>query len=235
MNSIQTKTLNRLAHHAAALVAYAKTDTDFADLLYAHVQRILDEKQPTAFVTPSKYLCPQNLEEAENRTVWLLQEITVHKSKKTSEAQAILVTWAKNYESPQDIVLGIVGVAIIGPTLGMIKKKKKRKSHMRVFINQSETKNRKNHMLDIALEVSTGLLGNELAAVNGQAYRLDPELADWLFTEHDTITKTISNTKLQELVLDLQTESLPHYVLKTNDVITAVAVAPAVNENFLHN
>ena len=235
MYTIQTKTLNKLSHQAAALVAYAETNSEFANILYTYTKQFINLQKPTTVVTPSPYLFPIDTETAAVRTWWLMQEITLLKPKKTEEAQAVLATWAKNYEAPKDLVLGIVGLAIIGPTLGLIKKRKKGKSQMKVILNQHELKQSQKYILDLILEASTGLLGNELAAVSGQANRLDPELADWLFAEHDTATSNATDREIQKILTDLQAESLPHFVTKRDNAISAIAIAPSVSYEFLAN
>jgi len=233
MNESQTKTINKLSHYAATLVSYAKTNEEFAGVLYAHTKQFLTEPYDIIDTYSSKYLRPGSFQIAENRLQWLEREITLHESRQTKEAKAVLATWAKDYESPEDLVLGIVGLAIIGPTLGLIKKKKKRKSQMKVVINASEFNKDQLHVLALALSASTGLLGNELATVGGHAYRLDPELADWLFAEHDTLTSEATADQLRQLISTLQSESLPHFILKTEGIIQAIAIAPSVSDRFL--
>jgi len=141
-----------------------------------------------------------------------------------------LTTWAKNYQAPQAIVFGIIGMAIIGPTLGMIKKRKKKRGGMRVILAEIEAKRATKQVFELAQHASTALLGNELAAVNGNAYRLDPELAEWLFVDQETRLFTGTNLELATLAKLLKHDRLPHFVLKNDKGIQAIAVAPAVSD-----
>ena len=231
MQKIQTKTLSKLTHHAAALVAFANSNQEFAILLYTHAHSLKTNEENEVATTPSAWLIPKSYDVAERRLLWLMQEITLASPKKTKEAQSIFSSWAKEHKEPQAIVLGIVGVAVIGPTLGLIKKKKKGRSQMRVLLNKKETSKGPKHVLELTLQACNSLLGNELANVGGQAYRLDPELADWLFAEHDTITKTTTDRELKETLTILKNESLLHFVIKADDVIQAIAIAPSVSDN----
>ena len=119
------RTSNKLSQHAAALVAFANSNKVFSELLFKYVASLDTSTCEKVVFDPSLWLIPNSLKVAEQRASWLMQELAFVNKNKTDEARAILSTWAKEYKEPQDIVLCVIGVAFIGPTLGLIKKKKK--------------------------------------------------------------------------------------------------------------
>lgn len=120
---LTTKSDQWLAQHTQALISYAETDAAFAQSLAYHVQQLKWKvATPAQSVTTSPFLLPTNRETAVRNTHWLLS--TLDGAQGYNTTKNTLATWAQNYESPKDFIIGIVGVAIIGPTLGILKRRK---------------------------------------------------------------------------------------------------------------
>lgn len=220
---------------ASALVRYAKKDIDFANYFTSLIKQNLpdDLLSPAVPFRAAPFLLPDDIEDAETKAKWLISELVFYPSIHTDPVAQSLMHWADEHESPKNVVLGIVGLAVIGPTLGLVKKKKKRKSQMRVVIHEyfAETAS-VGSLTEIAHNATISLLGNELAAVGGDANRLDPEMAEWLFSDQLTTLYTNSEADLDGLITSLEKEKLPHFIVKQDSRDIAVAIAPAVNDLF---
>lgn len=218
------------AYHAAALVAFAEHNESFAASL-AHTLALHPLRHSaTAPIVTSPYLLPATEDVARQRTIWLLEEFHRANPRQTVTAQAIFRHWLNQYQAPQDLVLGIVGLAIIGPTLGLVQKKKKRKSQMRIVVSDAVCAESLPEIMQIAHNASTSLLGNTLATVGGNSNRLDPEFAEWLFVDQETRLYTLPTHTLTELNNMLTHDNLPHFTLQMDNKIKAIAVAPCVRE-----
>lgn len=112
-------------HHTQALLAYAATDADFAESLAHFVQQQYWQPLSLPIEAPSTYTIPTNQPAAVRIAHWLMQELV--EQPEAYAARGTLAIWANSYQEPKNLVLGIVGLAIIGPTLGLIKKKKRGK------------------------------------------------------------------------------------------------------------
>lgn len=221
---------NELAATTAGLIAFAEHDERVAHIL-AEIAYSLPGSTATRICSqPAPYLEPRNRDIALRRALWLQQELQLANPRTTQTARELLVSFVRHSDIPQDIILGIVGMAIIGPTLGLVEKKKKKKSQMRIVLHYSYQDAPLAQSLSVAHRASTSLLGNQLAAVRGNANRLDPELADWLYTDQEVRLFTSNYGQLAELNQLLNAERLPHFTLHTDGLVDAIAIAPAVNE-----
>lgn len=218
-----------LGTHAAALVSWAQKNAQFATELYAitHAITPADSQFPKS---PGTWVMPADDEAALQRARWLVCECTKRPLHTTTAARSLLTTWRSTYEDTQDVVLGIVGVAIIGPTLGLVKKKKKKKSVLRIACNTAIKNSSRAKIAAYAQHASLQLLSSELATVGGNAYRLDPELAEWLFTDQTSRLFTLDETELINTAQWLTDNHLPHALYKEGDRAIALAVSPCVSE-----
>lgn len=226
-------TTNQLATYAASLTAFAERDPQFAAQLYASIAYHLDATKAvsdTPLRTPT-WLIPADADAALQRAVWLFSELKVRDKAKTAPARAVLETWKQHQIEPKDIVIGIVGVAVIGPTLGIVKKTKRKKKGMRVILDTALADKPTAFQLEVAQEASVALLATELSAVGGNAYRLEPDTAEWLFSDQETTLYKQHHTELKATLAWLETEHIPHFALYRNDTLCAVAVTPAVGED----
>lgn len=231
MTYIKTSLHTTLSRHAAALVAYAAAQPAFAPTLFEAVRDLEPVHSDTSStLTASPWLVPTDIEQAAARAYWLGTELALYGPDKEREARAILSAWTKEYQEPEDLVLGIVGLAVIGPTLGLVNKKKTKKRKARVVIADTIMAEGSKRMIDVSHTTLMALLSNELAHVDGSAYRLEPDMVDWLFADRETGMSHLPEAELNDIAAWCKDEALPHYALTSNDSVIALAVAPCVNE-----
>lgn len=228
--STYSKVDSWLLHHATALLAYAKTDATFSANL-AH-SLLLQNWKPTQSQIqtqpPSTYLVPQTKTEAILEGNWLLQ--TLDENVTARAARGLLTTWAYNYQVPQDLIFGVVGLAVIGPTLGLIQSKKKKRSHLQVVVDKKwYTSHSTKQLIELVQTTSQKVLAQELRLAGGNAFRMHPDTAAWcleepltkiFFTDHHELTL------LQEVA---EIERLSH----TTVTAVAIALSPTIDDSFV--
>lgn len=222
----------------SALLTYAETDHEFAAVLAHHIATYVPQSPipHTVTTSPSRHLAPRSLAHAERITHWLLTNLSSGTTKDVRSAQTLAHAWAANYESPKDVVLGIIGLAIIGPTLGLIKSKKKKRSAMRLVVTDRFYATRTKKTLASFVATETGKqLATELRLAAGDTMKLHPDTFDWLMSDHKNEIFTDTQEDIQETCIMLATEHLPHTVVRKNDTIVAVVISPSVHEEFVRN
>ena len=233
-NTTLTTTVHSwLLQETLALLAYAKTDAVFAESLAAVIETLIwNDCLTIGDNTASKYLIPETQREAVATAHWLITTLQSQPSAKT--ARGTLQSFARQYVNPKNIVIGIVGVAIIGPTLGLIEQKKKKKPKAMLvfaedFYNQLSLKDR----VGYAIELTQTVIAKELRLAGGTITRLHPDTATWVMSEPLTRTSTATQAELQYLVETARDEQLSHIVRSNERGVVAVAISPRVNENFV--
>lgn len=232
--SHQTALDAHLFIHAQGLIKYATQDEIFSESFAALVQKlpitpgryetVLNEKQ--SFVTPSE------ISEAIITATWLLEEIQ-NQPTRTRHTAALLQNWSEPYKAPKDQVFGIVGIAIIGPTLGLIKKKKKKKSQLQVIVDSKwHQKHTEAELVSLVQRVSLGVISKELQMAGGNAYRLHPDSAEWCLNDPETKLYIDNNGDLSNIEAVTKGEKLSCFAQKENDQIIAIALSPTINESF---
>lgn len=223
-----------LTAHATALTQYATGDEAFARFLVTITADLEPSAASPHTVTASAvtWLAPRSTAAAVARTHWLLGEIALRPD--GAAAAAVLTAWRERID-PREAVIGIVGIAIPGPTLGIITTKKKPKSIMPIVTTALTARHTDAaHLATLAIQTSVGLLGQQLRLAGGSAYRLVPELADWCFTEQQTqLVVAPNHTTLEILAQHLAAASLPHYRHEVGGEIVAVAICPSVERDLL--
>jgi len=129
---------------------------------------------------------------------------------------------------PVDVVLGVVGVAIIGPTLGLIKKKKKRRSIVRVVVSRDVTDQAT--AAELTTKATTALVRSHLLSAGGSLHRLEPEMAEWFMTDQETKAYTTSGSELQSLAPWLSDAGLPFASVYREERLCALAIPPTVSD-----
>jgi hypothetical protein len=215
---------------------FAEQDSEFRDFLVGaileHLSMLEDVPNVSLDIPVSQYLVPQSCNAAQRRTYWVLNEILLSPYKYLDTAMH-LRSWAQQHQTPQSVVLGNVGLAIIGPTLGLVEKKKKKKSQLRIVVDETlEQTLSKKQFSELTQAATIGLLGNEIAAVNGNTNRLDPDMAEWLFADKETQISFAAKKSLTKLHHVLTNEQLPHFCVATNRNLQALAIAPVVSDTF---
>jgi hypothetical protein len=220
---------NWLSHHAFALINYAHTHKKFAESLAHHVQTRKWAPQKTKERDlASPYLIPTTEDQATRNAHWLLQ--TLDQTTPARHTRALLATWASEWHEPKDLIFGIVGLAIIGPTLGIIHSKKKRRSKLQVVVSKAWSTQHSPAQLAKLLQVtSMTVVARELQLAQGNVYALHPDTAAWCLEDPATRLYLAETAELNTLATVAQREQLSHH-LKPN---LAIAISPTVNDSFV--
>ena len=230
-----TQTNILLTQHASTLVKYAETNEKFSSYLHSSIPDTFNETEfNTESVPYTKWLLPSDDFTAERRLIWLLNEINERPKSETMVAQAILAKY-RHREMPKNPLFGIIGVAIIGPTLGLINSKKKKQNKMCIlFAQKSYTALTSAKLTSATNKISLQFLSKELKKVGGNAYRLEPDVADWIFSDRETTLATLATKKeLASTVELLKKEKLSYEVFIEDNKVIALAISPTVEENIL--
>lgn len=222
-----TTETNQYTIHASALLAYAERAPAFATYLYERIAAHITPHTPHSDVAPltvSPHLMPATDSIAQARALWLMEYCIAHPQ---SHATALLSTWY--HQQPQAVVLGVVGIAIIGPTLGLIKRSKHEQSFLHLIAPASLWRDSA-EALAVSQQISTTFIAEALREAGGEVARLLPDIADWCFYDQKTLFYHPTTLEMDEVIQRLQAEHIPHvtYTGETGDTI--VAVSPAVSD-----
>lgn len=222
--------------HLTALLNYLEKDQELAETFAYYVQNHWNAygTSTITYTEPSIYLVPSDREEAIGIAAWLLNTLPELTTRDAREAVTLARVWAKNFTEPKAVVLGIIGVAIIGPTFGLIKKKKEKNSVMRVVMAKSHFDSLNKKGLTAFIAKHTGVqLASELKNAGGNAMQLHPETFDWTFSDHEVELYTHTKTGLQSSIKELKDENLSHTLIKKDNKVIGVVISPMVNDDFI--
>jgi len=221
-----------LLQHVQGLLKFAQTNQDFAESFAAAIKSknwrasvAASEAEPQ-----SKYCAPLEISDAVSTTHWVMNTLQTHPE--FTQTRGTLALRAQQYESPKDLVLGIVGVAVIGPTLGILKskKRKKRKSQL-VFDAAYYASLSKAEVAKLATALTQQVVAKELRLAGGNVYTLHPDSAAWCIEEAATQVYTDTPENITALLKITQEENLSHTLQKSSAGKTEVLViSPSVND-----
>ncbi|PLX22207.1 hypothetical protein C0584_00430 [Candidatus Parcubacteria bacterium] len=168
-------------------------------------------------------LMPSSTDMAIRKFDWLLEL-------ENEEALAPLISWSKSYEDEQakNLVVGIVGMAIPGVTLGIIKKR----FTMNFLIKKSSVK--KSALVNIGIKSSTNLLSRCIKKVNGNTNKLEPELYDWLHGDRDVQFFDLENNSISDIGNMLTELGVDYVEIRQNTKTIGYTISPVVNDDFFH-
>jgi len=215
------------------ILNYAKTDKQFTKIFSSVIKNQGWKQTNQEFNNiPNKlnsFGCKiNNLSEAVIYGRWLLN--TVNQSSRSHFTKNILLSWSQDFEEPKDVVLGIVGLAIIGPTLGLIEKKKKKKSQLKILITENFFKNKTRTQLATFLNRnSLQLLNKELNLVGGKMSNLHPDTFDWWQDGGEIKLMMASNNLIQKLNHKAIKDSLLTILNEEKENFT-LAISPSVGD-----
>jgi hypothetical protein len=223
-----------LFSYTKSLLALARRDLEFAQSFRAAIiSQNWTSVPDTSNVPDSMYIYPESQADAVTIARWVIHSLQRHPE--YMAVRGALSHWAQNYESPKDLVLGIVGLAIIGPTLGIIssKKKKKRKSQLIIeetyFRSLSKTK-----LATLSTQLTQTVIARETQLAGGNVYNLHPDSAAWCIEEAVTAIYTDSAENIALLLKTVATENLSHATEKNAaGKIQAIVIAPSVNDSLV--
>ena len=228
----QTITVSFLLQHAYSLIAYAQADADFAETLAHYVQHSYWHIAPPTHIAGSIYTTPTNRADAVRTTNWLLQQL--EEQPLASDARAVLSVWADTYKEPKSLVLGIVGLAIIGPTLGLIASKKKKKTKLQLVVDTTWfTSLTPDQVVAKTHALSQQTIAKELRLAHGKMENLHPDTADWCMAGSGTKLYQATKAEMAALQATLTEEQLVYSVTENDKKIVAIGISPSIQDRLV--
>jgi hypothetical protein len=220
--------MNYEALLSQSLVIYADQDKYFAELMYREIsgrevgEGGLSFKRDKAKIV--SYIMPSSTDMALRRLDYVLSEYGDQES-----VLAPLYGWAKSLEDemPKNIVVGLVGMAIPGPTMGIIKKR-----YNMNFLVTDFNKICKEDLVKKGLDASFSIVASNIKKKKGDANRLEPELYDWLFGDREISFYQASADKLEEVKSELVESGLSFAEMKNEDRFIGLALSPVVDREY---
>ncbi|MBT8282889.1 MAG: hypothetical protein KJO86_04050, partial [Muriicola sp.] len=181
----------------------------------------------------TKFIEITNRAEAIDAATWVYNRIT-NTPASTYTTAATLQVWASDYESPKDQIFGVVGIAIIGPTLGLISKKKKKRSKLQLVIDKKwHKKLSAKEFANLVLETSQRLIAHELRLAGGNVYNLHPDTAAWCLEEPATSIYLAEGEELNVIKSAAKNEHISFQAHTDKETLRMLAITPAINDSFV--
>ena len=225
---------HKLFSYAESLLTYAKQDIEFAQSFQKTIISQNWTSVPNTGTVPSStHTYPNSQADAVAIARWVIQSLQTHPE--YTAVRGTLSHWAQNYESPKDLVLGIVGLAIIGPTLGIISSKKKKKRKSQLIIQETYFRSlSKTELATLSTQLTQTVIAKETQLAGGNVYNLHPDSAAWCIEEAITAIYTDSAENIALLLKTVATENLSHATEKNAaGKIQAIVIAPSVNDSLV--
>lgn len=223
--------INYYSSLAFALIASAEENVEFRKkftyLLRNNNVNNLKSAPNTILDRKVKLLSALDTDTALKKSIWLMDRILPANNGKKTEALEILAGWVKDqpYESPRQLVVGALAVAIPGITLGKFPSKKR----MSVLIAKHIVDSKK--IAQLSVEAASGILAQQFKK-NPNLDQLEPDVADWFYGERTIKLFSADHEKFTQVMNDLKELSIFHEVLKDDNGIVALAISPAINNYF---
>lgn len=135
------------------------------------------------------------------------------------------------HDAPQreeSLVIGIVGLAIPGITLGNIKITRKKKNILSIFVLENTKSKNASVLSRFVGEATAYFIQNTIRLTGGISDLLDPLVHDWLFTDQQTKVRILTNEPFTATHRELTTSKLPH-ILFHRLGLSALIVHPIVH------
>lgn len=227
-------TTSYYTHHTIALIKYAETDVEFSKSFAFYVrQKFTFQSNAHSDITPSNFITPTSQAVAIDTAVWLLGTLQKSTTQDGRNSIALLTTWAQNIEEPKSLIFGIVGVDIIGPTLGLVKSKKKKPKGMNLIVSNDFLTLSDKEKISITHKASQTRLAHELKLAGGDAYKLHPDTFDWCFSDHVTKAHVNGVKTFTATINLLNDQNLPHSIIKDEDKVLAISISPSVSDDVI--
>jgi hypothetical protein len=238
--SAVSQTINSILHNfdpqsynfdvAVSLIDFANRN----ELFGRKLKKLINEKYNATAESPASEFILQNrltpltdVENAERRAIWLSNRLLQNKK---DPAGTLLIKWANSQtaQDPKALIVGIVGVAIPGITLGLIKK---HVSLPCIFSKEILFKT-KLDLASVAVNVCTGLLQAALNEAQKDFYKIEPDISDWFFGRRSVAYYYTSAKQLKVVLQQIKEMQAPVYVVQEGNEIMALSFTPALNSEF---
>jgi len=213
---------------ALSLLKYAEKDSDFAKTLNDLISSNLNFfGAPVEIRDGIEILMPQDTDTATGRAHWLMQAIKEDDIPEARSAGATLTAWSKNrtWESPKQIVVGVIQVAIPGITLGRFKIKRV----MPIIISNDIEESRDFELSSKISEATLGVINRAMRMSGGNVHKIEPELGEWFFGDMDLSFKGAPESELIKIENELTDLGILHRAVKIDDRLAVIAISPSAN------
>jgi hypothetical protein len=232
-----------------SLILYAEENSIFASLFtplvetqVARLQKLYPSKAGEAsshFAFPAglfdiegaaALIMPDDVHNALRRTEWLLARLNEECLPGSARTVALFMAWANRAremrpkESPKQIVVGVVVVAIPGITMGKFHRKK----NMSILVRSDLLSAPTVHLADECTRTSFDVFQRAVLLARGDMKKLEPEIADWFWGGREFAFYEGSGAELAHIRNELVRLGIPHSASEENGMITALAISPIV-------
>lgn len=222
-----------LEYCVLGLLQYADRDASYAGWLHGLISSRVPEFKSSSSqsagygVEFDAVYTPRHGEIAERRTVWLMHELEFAPRHTREVMYAYLHDWAKTREEPRAIVLGItIGVLPVG----LMGEWKRKTEPMSILVDTAGLHTL--HSLSFTQTVATishGVVERGLHRAQGSTRRLEPELADWLFSDKRILFYRTSQEALVSIHKSLEHFQILHASARAESgALRAIAVSPSI-------
>jgi len=217
---------------ADALLCYARNNERFAHTLLKLLKRLPSSNQaypPLAAREGIQILIPSEAHAATRRAEWLISRIVENSIPGAQKALAMLTAYAaeKPAEDSKQLIIGIVGFAIPGITLGYWDKKER----MLIIVRRDLADNATFDVSRSVTQASIGVLQRAFEMAGGDARKLEPEIADWFFGERGITFCAADPAELSHIVYEVQSLDIIHSVMEKEAKPAVVAISPVINRS----
>lgn len=217
---------------ALSLLQYAKGNPHFASVLADMAKALplpINLAPELDISKPVNLLLPIDEAYAVERAEWLIPQLLENKLAGAASASRLLTTWANDPASRRQLIVGVVGVAIPGITLGYIS----RRLTMSIIVRQDQAKQNELQLARQVSQVSLHLVSRSLRQAHGKADQIEPELADWFFGEQAMMFYQATAEQLKGIETELRRMDVPYAALNKGETTGVMAISPVVNGSAL--
>jgi len=217
---------------ARSLFAYASTHPQFAAAFerYAMGITLPDRFPPLIEMDGSEaLLLPRTAAGAWRRARWLVDRLGEGVLPGSAAATARLYAWLHTppQERPKPAVVGIVGLAIPGPTLGRIRKRVR----MAVIVRRDVAAHEPRAFFHAAVDASHGVMRDAIEMVGGFMKHVEPDVAEWFFQDRALCFYAADRTHMHRIIADLRAFGIPFCSVEHDNDPGVIALHPSIHED----
>ncbi|MEX0931752.1 MAG: hypothetical protein WDZ88_03300 [Candidatus Paceibacterota bacterium] len=221
-----------LSQIALGIIKVAEKKPEFAKRLYYTVSsnpHIASSKPALTSLNTNPLLVPENEESALERIDWLLAHIELQLSTGVAHASSLLWQFKKTFEvtQPKDVLFGIVGFAVIGPTLGLIQKRKK--TPLSIIVREDVLENDHVDHTQIITRISLEVFERALSHAHGSTRMIEPEVRNWFYGDKNLARHCATQKTLRTIQKELHASGIPFAIENDEKGVSHIAISPVAN------
>lgn len=228
---------------AESLIAYADRNEAFAkhfELLIRKFFSVYEEDKVQVIVPifPKEkidIIMPEDEQSAIRRSEWFLARVREKEIAGALEAEQVMKEWVRDreWESPKQIVVGFVVVAIPGITMGKFSKKRSRMSVLiRNDVVQGTTAIPRTELTEKVSAAGQGVIFKTLIAAKGDLQKIPPETFEWFSGDRKQRFLKADRQQILRVKEELRDLRVINSAIFDEKGIAMVAMSPEVNESY---